>query len=86
MVIYLRILVTGGADKTLSLLELLDILKDLTGKKSKITFSDWRPSDQKVYISDVTKAEEVLGWRPEVNPRDGVEMLADWVKVNNGSF
>ncbi len=72
----------GGIGNTLSLLELLKILEDLTGKRSKLTFSDWRPSDQKVYISDISKAEEVLGWEPKISPREGVGMLVDWVGEN----
>ncbi len=76
----------GGIENTMSLLELLDILEELTGKRSKITFADWRPSDQKVYISDVSKAKRVLGWEPKVSPKEGVEMLADWVGENNRLF
>jgi CDP-paratose 2-epimerase len=72
----------GGVENTMSLLELLDILEDLTGKRSKITFDNWRPSDQKVYISDISKVKRNLGWRPEVNPKEGVGRLAKWVGEN----
>ncbi|RKY96666.1 MAG: nucleoside-diphosphate sugar epimerase, partial [Candidatus Hydrothermota bacterium] len=47
----------GGRENTVSLLELLNILEEKIGKRSKITFEDWRPSDQKVYISDISKAK-----------------------------
>ena len=76
----------GGAGNTLSLLELLDILEDLTGKRSKITFDEWRPSDQKVYVSDITKAKKELGWTPEVSPREGVGKLVEWVEENKRLF
>ena len=69
----------GGVENTMSLLELLDILEDLTGKRSKITFDNWRPSDQKVYISDISKAKSDFGWKPKVNPKEGVGRLAKWV-------
>lgn len=72
----------GGYKNTLSLLELLDILEDLTGKRSKINYSGWRPSDQKVYISDITKARDLLKWEPKVNPKEGVENLVNWVQEN----
>ncbi|MEE9474848.1 MAG: NAD-dependent epimerase/dehydratase family protein, partial [Candidatus Hydrothermarchaeaceae archaeon] len=52
----------GGPKNTISLLELLDLLEEETGKRSEITFSTWRPSDQKVYVSDITKAKKELGW------------------------
>lgn len=76
----------GGIKNTMSLLELLKILEELTGKNSKISFADWRPSDQKVYISDISKAGERLGWEPEVGPREGVEMLVRWAEENKGFF
>ena len=76
----------GGKNFSMSLLELLDILKKRTGKKSKITFSAWRPSDQKVYISDISKANKLLGWKPEVSPEDGVGKLIDWSQANLDLF
>ena len=76
----------GGSSNTLSLLELLDILERYSGKRSKITFSKWRPSDQKVYISDISKIKEALGWKPKVTPKQGVKKLVDWVKDNRAIF
>lgn len=76
----------GGPENTISLIELLNLLEELTGKRSKITFSDWRPSDQKVYISDISKAKEVLGWKPKVNPKEGVKNLVNWVEKNEEIF
>ena len=73
----------GGMENTISLLELLDILEDLTGKRSDIKFDDWRPSDQKVYISDTTKAKKDLGWNTKIGVKEGVKNLVDWVKSSN---
>ncbi len=66
----------------MSLLELVDILNDLTGKRSAIIFDDWRPSDQKVYVSDITKAKSELGWKVEVGPKEGIRKLEEWVGEN----
>lgn len=76
----------GGIKNTLSLLELLDILKELTGKKSKITYGNWRPSDQKVYISNIQEAYEKLGWEPKIAPIEGIKKLVEWVEENKKSF
>jgi CDP-paratose 2-epimerase len=76
----------GGRENTISLLELLDMLEQLTGKRSRITFSDWRPSDQKVYVSNISKAREKLGWAPKINPQEGVERLVNWVLENKRLF
>ncbi len=76
----------GGIKNTMSLLELQDMLEEFTGKRSKTSFSGWRPSDQKVYISDIRKAEEKLGWKPRTSPREGVKQLCAWVNENKGIF
>jgi CDP-paratose 2-epimerase len=72
----------GGPENTLSLLELLDMLETLTSRRSKVTFSDWRPSDQKVYISNISKAKEKLGWTPKNSPKTGVGKLVKWFFEN----
>ncbi len=76
----------GGPANTLSLLELLEILGDRTGRRPSPAFADWRPSDQKVFISDIRHAERVLGWSPAVSPADGVDALVDWVEANRDRF
>jgi CDP-paratose 2-epimerase len=76
----------GGPENTLSLLELLALLEARTGAPIPVTFADWRPSDQKVYISDIRHATAELGWSPSVAPREGVARLADWVEANRSRF
>jgi len=68
----------GGPDNTLSLLELLNLLKKLTNKKSEISFQDWRTGDQRVYISDISKAKTKLGWQPSIDPLEGVQRFIAW--------
>ncbi|MFZ5800776.1 MAG: NAD-dependent epimerase/dehydratase family protein [Candidatus Omnitrophota bacterium] len=76
----------GGPENTLSLLEFIAKLKKLTGKKIKLKFDDWRPSDQKVYISDIAKVREALRWQPKVRPDEGIAKLIKWVKDNENYF
>jgi CDP-paratose 2-epimerase len=75
----------GGPENTLSLLELLDLLKTRANNIS-VTYADWRPSDQKVYVSNIDKARQELGWKPQVTPPEGVERLAAWVAANRSLF
>ncbi len=76
----------GGPENTLSLLELLDLLQELTGKRPEIRFSDWRPADQKVYISNIQKTQAKLNWKTTISPREGVKRLADWVQDSRQLF
>lgn len=70
----------GGSGNTVSLLELLDLLEELSGKRSAIAYQEWRPSDQKVYISDLSRIKRQLGWQPRVSFREGLGRLIAWVK------
>ena len=77
----------GGPMNTISLLEHIDLLEEVTGKpRSNVTFADWRPSDQQVYISDIRKAETVLNWKPKVTPKAGVRKLVEWLRENEQVF
>ena len=78
--------VGGGPENTLSLLEFVEMVEAKTGKKMKMAFDKWRPSDQKVYISDISKLKKVLNWSPEVNATGGIDRVLDWVKRNTGFF
>lgn len=72
----------GGPKNTISLLELIELLEKLNGNKLDTKYFDWRPADQKVYISDISKAKEIFGWEPKVSPEEGISKLNDWVKDN----
>lgn len=76
----------GGAENTTSLLEFIETIETKTGIKMKYKFSDWRPSDQKVYISDISKISKVLGWRPKTSADSGIELLVKWVRDNMKIF
>jgi CDP-paratose 2-epimerase len=76
----------GGPQNTISLLELILMLERKLNKKISYSFSEWRPADQKVYVSDIRKAERLLGWKPLINPAEGVERLIKWVYENKELF
>ena len=75
----------GGPENTLSILELLDLLEKLVRKPS-VSFADWRHADQKVYVSDISKVRQKLGWEPAMSPREGAKKLVKWVSENIGLF
>jgi|TARA_B100002003_G_C14132595_1_gene544688 CDP-paratose 2-epimerase len=76
----------GGADNTISLLELIDLLTMKTGISPNLSFSNWRSGDQKVYISDISKAKEKLNWEPETSLNNGIDRLVNWVLDNKPIF
>jgi len=70
--------VGGGAEKTTTLLEFLDLLEEKTGKRTDISFDEWREGDQKVYVSDISRARDHLDWEPQVDFEEGIERFLDW--------
>lgn len=69
----------GGAGMTLSLLELLELLGNKLGKKIDYKLSGWRPGDQPVYISDISKIKTELGWQPQITLEAGTTKMIDWI-------
>ena len=72
----------GGLNFSLSIWELFDILEKLVGQKFNHSFGPWRPGDQKVYISDISKAKKDFGWQPTISPKEGVRKLYEWISAN----
>ena len=78
--------VGGGPGNVLSLLDLIEMLERQFGKKIPLNWSDWRPGDQRVYVSSIRKLSKVLGWAPEISPARGVAHLMDWVDEHKDAF
>jgi CDP-paratose 2-epimerase len=74
----------GGAENTLSLLELIDMLNAL-GAPCQVRFEDWRVGDQRYYVSDTERFRVATGWRPRVSARNGVEQLYRWMAEHRSS-
>jgi CDP-paratose 2-epimerase len=78
--------VGGGPGSVLSLLDLVGMLEKRLKRRIPLRFDDWRPGDQRVYVSDIRKLDTVLGWKPEIDARTGIEQLIDWVAQNRAVF
>jgi len=62
------------------------ILERLMGCRVPVSYSDWRPGDQRIYVSDIRKAGHELGWRPHVGVEEGIRRLYEWVVANRSLF
>ncbi|MGH9309763.1 MAG: NAD-dependent epimerase/dehydratase family protein [Vicinamibacterales bacterium] len=74
----------GGRDNTVSLLELIDLIAVMLGRRPAYRLEPWRTADQRYYVSDTSKFELATGWRPRVPVAEGVERLARWL-VESGT-
>jgi CDP-paratose 2-epimerase len=73
----------GGGVKTLiSLLDAIDLIGELVGKKPEVNFGKDRHGDLRYFCCDISKARKNLQWEPRVLPREGIGMLLDWISEN----
>jgi dTDP-glucose 4,6-dehydratase len=68
-----------------TMLELAELVLELTGAGSPLVFEPLPTDDPKQRRPDITLAESVLGWRPEVDLRDGLTRTHDWYRRNGGT-
>ncbi len=71
--------VGGGPERAISLLELVDLIGEISGERPGVRFDTWRVGDQRWYVSDTKKLQARTGWTPRVSVRDGVTRLYDWL-------
>jgi CDP-paratose 2-epimerase len=69
----------GGPENAISLLQLVDEIEAITGRKVELEFENWRQGDQRWYVSDAREARTLLNLPRPRAWRDGVAALADWL-------
>jgi len=69
----------GGMPNSLSLLELFNMLEQITNTKMNFDRLPPRESDQRVFVADLAKAQQVLQWAPGVSAFEGVSKMVDWI-------
>ncbi|MEO5357866.1 MAG: NAD-dependent epimerase/dehydratase family protein [Nitrospirae bacterium YQR-1] len=69
----------GGLETALSLRQCIDILSEITTKRPEVRFDKDRHGDLRYFVCNIDKARKHLEWSPEIKPREGIEMLVDWI-------
>lgn len=70
----------GGIENNLSLLELFNILENELNIKMNYVKLPWRKSDQKVFVANVSKVKEIIGWSPRMDKLTGIRKILEWVR------
>jgi CDP-paratose 2-epimerase len=63
---------------------LVDEMRRATGREVELRFEDWRPGDQRWYVSDAQRARSELALPEPRSWRDGVARLAEWLASDRG--
>jgi CDP-paratose 2-epimerase len=73
----------GGADGSVSLLELTALCREATGRETPVAASgETRPGDVPWYVSDCSRLEALCGWRPSRSPARVVADVDAWLAAN----
>jgi UDP-glucuronate 4-epimerase len=67
-----------GESHTTSLRELVDLLAGVLGVTPQIEQLPLQPGDVQLTYADISKARELLGYRPATTMREGLEKFAAW--------
>lgn len=65
-----------------SLNSILDILRELLHSDIAAEYTAPRAGDIKHSLADISRAKELLGYKPHVNFEQGLRMAIDWYKAN----
>ncbi len=77
----------GGPSQIISIwAECGPVIAGILDQQIPVSYDQTRPGDQKVYISDIRKAKQLLGWSPEIGIQDGVAHFVNWVRSNRALF
>jgi CDP-paratose 2-epimerase len=75
--------VGGGRECSLSLVELTELCRDISGRQVDVVPSpEGRPGDVPIYISDCSALFEHTRWRPRTPPRSILQDISSWVASN----
>jgi CDP-paratose 2-epimerase len=75
----------GGPGNTVSLVELLDLIETIIGHSPDVRMADWRPGDQRYYVSDISRFAAATGWSPQYGVGEGVHLLYEWLMARSDS-
>ena len=79
--------VGGGLANSVSLMELTDICRNVTGKTIPITsIVETRPNDLIWYVTDNSKITACSGWSPEKSVQDTITDITRWINEHSSSL
>lgn len=75
----------GGPANGVSLLDVLDEIAAITGRRVPVGFEPPRTGDQLYYVTDTRRLAAEFGWQAATGWRDGLRDLADWLRATAGA-
>lgn len=73
----------GGMESSSSLLELFLFLEKELEIEMQYNQLPPRESDQRVFVADISKAQNKIGWQPKISKEAGIRKMIEWVKYDS---
>jgi len=72
----------GGGNNPISLNQIIEWIEEALGQKALIESKPFHKADMKSTWADISKAETKLGWKPEIDIKEGVLKCVEWYQQN----
>ena len=70
-----------GGDKTVSLMEMVETIEEVLGKKAKLNRLPMQPGDVNRTCADIAHSKKIIGCNPQTTFKEGIKKFIDW-KLN----
>lgn len=67
-----------GGDKTVSLIEMVETIEEVLGKKAKLNRLPMQPGDVNRTCADIAHSSETIGYSPKTTFKDGIKKFIAW--------
>ena len=71
-----------GSDRPVKLNHVIHLIEQCLGKKAQIEFQPRHPADVPATWADISRAKELLFWRPLVSIEEGIQRTVEWYLEN----
>ncbi len=72
----------GGPRNAVSLLDVLQEIEAITGRRVAVDRGDWRQGDQLYFVADTRRLQAETGWTALTGWREGLRDLAGWLRAH----
>jgi dTDP-glucose 4,6-dehydratase len=67
-----------GNPNEMTLVELAKTIQQMIGNKNEIVYEPLPENDPKLRRPDITRAQKLLGWRPQISLQEGLKATIEW--------
>ncbi len=71
-----------GESQVIRLDQLIGLIESALGKKAIIDRQPLQPGDVPITFADISKAQRLLGYQPQVKAEKGIPLFVDWFQKN----